>query len=298
MSRILTLGLTPSWQHVLEFIHLKCGEVNRATASHWFSAGKSVNVALAIHTLGGDVHTILPGGGQNRLKMEEDFQNLQLSHQWLETQSEIRVCTTLIDHATQTITELVENGTPLTDSEIAAWLALCEETFPRFDVFVLSGSLPGGVEESLYEKMMAKIPAGKPAILDFRGKGLLDCLKYRPFLVKPNREELEMTFQTKLTTEETLLDACHDLNRQGAEWVVLSDGPGKLYAVSEKETHCFRPPQVTPPEGKTLCPIGCGDALTGGIALALAEGKSLPAAVEFGMEIAVRNLFQVTSCRF
>lgn len=298
MPGILTLGLTPSWQHVLEFSSLKIGEVNRAVESHWFSAGKSVNVALAIHTLGGEVHTILPGGGQNRRKMEEDFQKIHLSHDWLETESEIRVCTTLIDHAAQTITELVENGSPLTALEVEAWLALCDATFPSFDLFVLSGSLPRGVEDSLYEAMVKKIPAGKPAILDFRGKGLLNCLKYRPFLVKPNREELEMTLQTQLTTEEALLDACHHLNRQGAEWVVLSDGPGKLYAVSEKETHCFHPPHVSPPEGKTLCPIGCGDALTGGIALALAEGKTLSEAVELGVQIAVQNLFQTTSCRF
>lgn len=298
MKRILTAGLTPSWQNVLEFETLRIDAVNRAASSIWFSAGKSVNAALAIHTLGGNVRTIFPGGGANAQKMLEDLRSVGVSARILPVAAELRVCTTLADRSAGTITELVENGEPLTDAELAAWLDLFSEEVRQAEMLVISGSLPQKTPTDFYEAMVSRVPESVPMILDFRGEGLRKCLKYRPLVVKPNREELEQTVGHALSGEAELLAACRLLNEEGAQWVAVSDGPGVLYAVSASETVRIQPPKAEPKPGQILCPIGCGDALTGALALALAQNRSMAEALDFAVQAAVRNLFQLTSCRF
>lgn len=298
MKRILTAGLTPSWQHVLEFDSLRLDAVNRAANSLWFSAGKSVNAALAIRTLGGDVCAIFPGGGANAQKMKADLAQVGLDARILPTDSEIRVCTTLVDHSAGTITELVENGEPLAGAELGAWMELFAGEVRNAEMVVISGSLPQQTPIRLYEEMAALIPASVPMILDFRGEGLRDCLKFHPLVVKPNREELELTVGHALPSETALLGACRELTEQGAQWVVISDGPQALYAVCASSFLRLTPPTVRAEEGKTLCPIGCGDALTGALALALSRNLTMADALTFAMEAAARNLLQLTSCRF
>ncbi|MBP3694987.1 MAG: hypothetical protein J6J31_11225 [Thermoguttaceae bacterium] len=299
MKTILTAGLTPSWQHVLEFDSLRIDAVNRAVDSLWFSAGKSVNAALAIHTLGGKVRALFPGGGENARKMREELTQMGLETRILPTDAELRICTTLVDRCAQTITELVENGEPLTETELEAWRRLFTQEVQNADLVVISGSLPQKTPAGLYEEMVSQIPAGVPSILDFRGEGLLACLKYRPLAVKPNREELEQTVGRPLSDEHELLDACRMLNAAGAQWVVVSDGPKALWAVSAEESIRLEPPKVTPtPEHPVLCPIGCGDALTGALALAISRGETMRSALSFAMDAAAQNLLQLTSCRF
>ncbi len=299
MKTILTAGLSPSWQHVLEFAPLRVNAVNRAVNSLWFSAGKSVNAALAIHTLGGKVRALFPGGGENARKMREELTEMGLETRILATDAELRICTTLVDRHSQTITELVENGEPLTETELEEWRKLFSQEVQNADLVVISGSLPQKTPAGLYEEMVSQIPAGVPSILDFRGKGLLACLKYRPLVVKPNREELEQTVGRPLSDERELRDACRTLNTAGAQWVVVSDGPKALWAVSAEESIRLEPPKVPPTaEHPVLCPIGCGDALTGALALAISRGETMRSALSFAMDAAAQNLLQLTSCRF
>ncbi len=298
MKRILTAGLTPSWQHVLEFESLRLNEVNRSLNSIWFAAGKSVNAAIAIQTLGGNSLPIFPGSGPNTQKMREDLALLGMDCRIFPVKCDIRVCTTLVDYSAGTVTELVEAGKPLSPDELDAWIKFYSSHLDDAQAVVVSGSLPPKVPAEIYEEMVARIPPEIPTILDFRGKGLEKCLKYRPLIIKPNLEELEQTVGRSLPNETELLKACRDLNFRGAQWVVVSNGPNSLYAVNGSDVVCLTPPKVLPDPGEVLCPIGCGDALTGALALSISRGNSIKTALKFALEAAAQNLRQLTSCRF
>ncbi|MDO4568845.1 MAG: PfkB family carbohydrate kinase [Planctomycetia bacterium] len=303
-KKVVAAGLTPAWQRLLEFSRLELGRVNRAHSSQSFAAGKSVNVALAVYSLGGDVRAILPLGGANGENLRRDLEKIRLPFRDLETRAETRVCTTLVDHESGCVTELVEEAVPLSDSEWEKWDALCAEEFASGGVVVISGSLPQGVPSKKYAEMCELASrSGAQMVLDFRGEGLLECLKFRPLVVKPNRKELEATVGFALHDEARLIEAARQLNVLGARWVIVSDGPGTLLVVSSEETRRFVPREAVPQvsqEGRTipLCPIGCGDALTGGLALALARDETIESAVAQGMEAAFKNLYQFTTCRF
>ena len=101
------------------------------------------------------------------------------------------MCTTILDRATGVMTELVENGRPLRPEELDAFRRAYAEEAAKADVAVIAGSLPAGTPNSFYRELVERTPC--PAVLDFRGEGLLACLDLKPLVVKPNREELAQT---------------------------------------------------------------------------------------------------------
>ena len=281
---ILSAGLTPAWQQILVFDEVRCGEVNRARDVAWCGSGKVLNAGIAVHRLGGPGLALAPLGGLPLVEIEREFAALGVPRRWIETRAATRVCTTVLDRATGRITELVENGRPLTAEELAAFHAAYAEEAGRAKVAVLIGSLPAGAPLSIYRNLV--VATRCPLVLDFRGEGLLSVLDRRPYVVKPNREELAQTFRRELDDDSRLLAAMRELNRLGAQWVVVTQGPHAVWVSSLERVYRFVPPAVA----EVVNPIGCGDCLAAGIAWATRRGDGLPDAVRFGIGAACDNL--------
>ncbi len=282
--KILSAGLTPAWQQIMVFDRLRSGEVNRARQIAWCGSGKVLNAGLAAHHLGGPSLTLAPLGGPPLTEIEKEFAALGVPRRWIETAAATRVCTTLIDRATGQITELVENGRPLSECELGDYRAACIEEAARAEVAILIGSLPAGVPDSFYRELVAATPC--PMVLDFRGAGLLSVLDLKPYVVKPNREELGQTLGRALDDEAALLAAMRELNRRGAQWVVVTQGAEAVWVTSLDETYRLVPPRIE----EVVNPIGCGDCLAAGIAWATRRGDSIVDAVRFGIGAACDNL--------
>jgi fructose-1-phosphate kinase PfkB-like protein len=106
----------------------------------------------------------------------------------------------------------------------------------------------------------------------------------RPLIAKPTRSELEMTVGHKLDTEEKLHDAMRDIVRRGAQWVVVSQGGGTLWAFGDGRLYSAEPARVA-----VKNPIGSGDCLAAGMAVGLCRGCSVPEAIRWGMAAATAN---------
>jgi len=289
---ILAAGLTPAWQQVLVFDSFRFGEVNRAREVHWCASGKVLNAGIALHLLGGPSTTLAPLGGLNLVPIEREFKGKNIDHRWIVTQAATRVCTTIIDRGSGKITELVENGQPLTADELAEFRRAYVEEAAKAEVAILIGSLPVGTPDSYYRELAALTPC--PAILDFRGEGLLSCLDLRPLVVKPNREELAQTVGRPLKTDEDLLDAMRSLNRRGAQWVVVTQGSRPVWATSATATYRLDPPPVE----TIVNPIGCGDVMTAALAWSIRAGRDVPDSLRLGLAAAHANLRNVLPGRF
>ena len=156
---------------------------------------------------------------------------------------------------------------------------------------VLIGSLPEGTPRSFYRDLMEATPC--PAVLDFRGEGLLGVLDRKPLVVKPNREELAATVGPPLDDDAALCEAMRQLNDLGAQWVVVTDGSRAVWARSSSQLLRFHPPPVDAP----VNPIGCGDSLAAGIAWATRDGRPMPEAIALGIAAAGENLRTLLPCR-
>jgi fructose-1-phosphate kinase PfkB-like protein len=174
--------------------------------------------------------------------------------------------------------------------EIEEFQAASGEAAREADWIILSGSLPPGTPPSLYRDLLAGV-RGR-AIIDARGPELLETLPLKPFLVKPNREELARTLGREIHDERGLLAAMEETRRLGARWVVVSRGAESLWALGPEGLHSFEPPVIP-----VTNPIGCGDCLAAGIAWALDSGRGVIEAIRLGMGAAGQNATTVLPSR-
>jgi 1-phosphofructokinase family hexose kinase len=288
---ILSAGLSPAWQQILVFDHFRPGEVNRAREAVWCASGKVINAGVGLHSLGGPSLTLSPAGGGPLVQMDRELAALGVPRRWIETESATRVCTTILDRSTGTMTELVENGRPMRPQELDAYRAAYDESAARAEVAVVIGSLPAGVPMTLYRELLERTPC--PVVLDFRGEGLLSVLHLKPLVVKPNREELAQTTGRPLRDDAELLSAMRELNRRGAGWVVVTQGPGPVWITSVDRAVRIDPP----PMAEVVNPIGSGDAMAAGIAWSIRAGRDMVDAVRFGVAAACYNVGQLLPCR-
>jgi 1-phosphofructokinase family hexose kinase len=249
------------------------------------------NAGIAAHHLGGPCRTLAPVGGPPREEIERELDQMGFAYRWVLTEAATRVCTTLVDRSTGTITELVEDGRPLAASELNAFRQAYAEEAAKADVAIIIGSLPVGTPASFYRELMERTPC--PAILDFRGEGLLSVLDLKPHVVKPNREELARTVGRALDTDDELVAAMQDLNRRGAQWVVITQGSGPVWVTSSTQIYRLYPP----PADEIVNPIASGDAMAGAIAWATGDGRAIVDAVKLGIAAAGENLRQLLPSR-
>ena len=288
---IVAAGLSPAWQQILRFERLRQGEVNRALEAIWCGSGKVLNVGLALKHLGAEPMVIAPLGGPAYEPIEVEFAGLGVPRRWIRTRRATRVCTTLLDEASHTTTELVEPATMLEDDELTALRAEFVRAAKAAEAIVFSGSLPTGTPSTLVRDLLGQTSA--PVVLDIRGPELLAALEVRPFVVKPNRAELAVTLGRPLDDDEALRDAMRELNDRGARWVVVSDGPRPVWMSGEATVQRFDLPRVE----KVVNPIGCGDCMAGGIATAIAEGATMSDAAKLGIAAAIDNLATLQPAR-
>lgn len=281
---ILSAGLTPAWQQILVFDSFRYGEVNRASEVHWCASGKVFNAGIAAHHLGGPSLTLAAVGGPPLAQIDEELSGLGVPHRLVRTKAATRVCTTILDRADGTMTELVENGRPVTEDELEAFLNAYAEEAAKAGAAVIIGSLPAGTPSSYYRRLLERTPC--PAVLDFRGEGLVALLDLKPYVVKPNREELARTVGRSLDSDDDLVEAMRSLNRRGAQWAVITQGGRPVWVSSENELYRLHPAEAE----EVVNPIGCGDAMAAAVAWATREGHHIVEAVQLGIAAALDNL--------
>lgn len=287
---ILVAGLTPAWQQIAVLERLAPGAVNRARETYACASGKPTNVAIALARLGATAKLLTVLGGAVRSPFEEDLDRLGVERRILPSTAPTRVCTSLVDRSARETTEIVENAGPASAEELAAFQETFREEARAAQLVVLTGSLPPGAPATFYSSLLHATPAR--AVLDIRGPELLETLAQRPFLMKPNRDELARTVARSLDTEDELVQACRDLCARGATWVVVTAGAGAVIVVSREQS--FRMRTLPRP---VVNPIGCGDCLAAGLAWGLSRGKEVVESTRLGIAAAAQNLGDLLPAR-
>lgn len=288
---VLALGLTPAWQQTMVFDRLQPGAVNRARQITRTAAGKVINVALAVHRLGGAARICTVLGGETGQHIARQFRSEVIAAEWQRSLVPTRVCTTLLSRETGEVTELVENAPSILPSEIEEYLVRIGRLGHRNGWTVITGSLPRNAADETVRWMLRRV--GGRVLLDVRGPDLWQALPCEPDLVKPNREELEHSLGHPLETDEQLLAAMKQLIDRGAQRVLISQGPRAVWFRDRQQVLRVEPPRV-----HVVNPIGCGDSLAGGMAMALDAGLDWPTAIRWGVAAAALNATRLLNVDF
>lgn len=254
----------------MTFEKLTLDSVNRAISVEQHAAGKSNNAARVIHTLGEPVLATGTVGGDSGRALRADFDRLGIAHEFVDVAAPTRVCVTVIDRSKRQATELVEETGPITAIEYAMLQAKLADLLPRASIVVMSGTLAPGVPDDFYAWCVQNARHAR-CIIDAKGRALELTLPHRPFVVKPNREELGGS-------------SIEDLHRAGAQHVVVTDRTNPVVASDGATVAKLNVPKVG-----VMSAIGSGDSLAGGVAAALHRGESFIDAVKLGIACGAAN---------
>ena len=300
----LTVCLNPTLQKTLRFPSIYPGTVNRTGVHRLDASGKGINVTRVLTQLGKKaVHLTQLGGGMRPLFLSLCEQD-KLSVQWVESESQIRFCYTLLSDADGAVTELIEESEPVCAGTEDRLLEKFDDILAYtadLSWVIISGTKAAGFSGAVIPAMTQRAKEkGLKVILDIKGKDLTESLKYKPDIVKPNLFEFAADFVPELiksneliaiddAAKEQIKSAVLDMARKHNCRVILTNGSREIIAA---EADKFFEIKVQPV--KAVNSTGCGDAFTAGLAAALeplvpGDGASFREAISEGCKCGALN---------
>jgi tagatose 6-phosphate kinase len=285
MKRILCIGPTPAAQRVMVFPKLALNEVNRAAATLDGAAGKSVNVAKVLKAMGENpIATGFIGGERGRL-VESVLKKKGIETRFVKVAPETRECTTVIDELAGTNTELVQESDAVPKQKYRELMDVVRKWAGRCRAIVMSGTLTPRAPKDFYRRCTQLAPEyGLLSVVDAKGPALMEALKARPGVVKPNRSELASTVGRELVSESDLAFAMRELCDRGALRVIVTSGKDPALAFDGQQFWRIHAPKIT-----AVNPIGSGDAFTAGLVWRLLRGADLGEACRWASATGAAN---------
>lgn len=147
-------------------------------------------------------------------------------------------------------------------------------------VVTFTGSNPKGLSMGDVKALLRAWTAkGARIVIDSRSFSLADLIDMKPWLIKPNQEEISAYLGREIDGFDELFSVAKDLHEQGIENVMISLGAQGALLVCSEGTFVARPPKVD-----ALSTIGAGDSSIAGFVSVADQPAStrLRTAVAFG----------------
>jgi len=278
---IATITINPSLDQHITVDGLVLDGTNRWSRLHRYAGGKGIDVSRAIHEMEG--RTIAYGfiGGPVGRAVEILLDEEEVPFSFTPIQRETRTNFIITDSKTWRQTRIDAPGPHISKGEFERFQRKMRRIRPSPDLIVVGGSLPPGIPGNVYYSIIIEAKAfGVRAILDSEGQWLVEGIKAKPYLVKPNVREAEGLLGRELATEDAIIKAALDIVDMGAEIAVISRGKEGIIAATDKEVF-----KAVPPEVKVKSAVGAGDCTIAGLALKLANEESLSKACRLAVAL-------------
>jgi tagatose 6-phosphate kinase len=278
-------GFNTSVDKALDLADLRPGEVHRAKAARAYPGGKGMHVARAAAGLGEPVSLVGLIDEAHRGFFQDPLRRWGVDFHGVEAGACLRTNLAIRDAGGSRVTEILEPGPTVDEAVRQALCARFVSLAGDSALAVLTGSLPPGFGEETYAELVAAVgAAGTRCLVDASGGWLRSAARSRPFLIKPNHDELASLFGEEIAGVAAAVGAARRLQAAGVEVVVVSMGAEGVVAVmAGRACHAWAPPQ---PPANT---VGSGDCLLAGLAVGFARGLAFEDVVRLGVACGTAN---------
>jgi 1-phosphofructokinase family hexose kinase len=278
-----TITLNPSIDQHMLVERLDKDDTNRAKEIIETPGGKGINVSKVVRELEGKTRAYAMLGGLTGERLKELIKPLDFPLVALSIKGNTRINTVLTDLRDHTQTRISAPGPVISARELKRFLQLLSSAPRRPNFWALGGSLSQGMKSSTYRDFIWVLQKkGTPCILDTDNAALRLGIDAAPYMIKPNEYEMERLCGKRLRALEDYLAAAEGVVRRGVKLVIVSLGAkGALFVTPKSAFHALAPPV------KVKNKVGAGDALIGGVLLALHQKASLEEAAKIGIAASV-----------
>ncbi|WP_283591356.1 1-phosphofructokinase [Clostridium butanoliproducens] len=261
---MITVTLNPSIDRRYNIKDFERGKVFRADDFQYTPGGKGLNVAKIIKTLGEPVVATGFLGGKSGSYIREKLNEMNIEHKFLSIDGETRSCLAIIsDDGSQT--EILESGPLILEKDMDGFYNLYKELIEDEEIICISGSMPKDIDIDTYKNLIEIAnKEGKKVLLDTSGEALKKGMEGKPYLIKPNKEELEAIVGNSISTEDDVIKGVSAIIKNGINIIAVS--LGKEGCLVFNDNYMYR---VTIPKATAVNPVGSGDAMIAGFAVSL-----------------------------
>ena len=273
---IYTVTLNPSIDYVIKVDNLTKGKVNRVSEEHVYPGGKGINVTRILKSLDNDNIALGFVSGFTGDYIVNSLEDLKLKSEFIKVKEGFTRINVKIKSNEET--EINGQGPKISEEELKEFYAIIDRLVDG-DILILSGSIPSCLDEKLYEKIMERVNSKDiKVVVDATKNLLLNVLKYRPFLIKPNNHELAEMFDVELKSTEDVIFYARKLKEMGAQNVLISMGGNGALLVSEDDEVFIS----SVAKGEVINSVGAGDSMVAGFVSGYLKTGSYEEALRLG----------------
>jgi 1-phosphofructokinase len=263
---IYTVTFNPAVDYVVHTDAMKVGCVNRSAYENIYFGGKGINVSFILRELGIQSKALGFTAGFTGDAIEKGIAEKGIISDFVHLESGFSRINIKIKSGEET--ELNGNGPDISEKALAQLFAKLDD-MQDGDIIVLAGSIPRSLPSDIYEKVLERISEKKiMAVVDAANQLLLNVLKYKPFLVKPNNYELGEMFGVTLKTRKDIAVYAGKLREMGARNVLVSMAGDGALLLDENNNIYF----CDACKGTVKNSVGAGDSMVAGFIAGMSNG--------------------------
>ncbi|MBQ5346747.1 MAG: 1-phosphofructokinase [Ruminococcus sp.] len=273
---IYTVTLNPSIDYVVRLNGFKAGITNRTESEEYYYGGKGINVSCVLAELDLDSTALGFIAGFTGEAIEEGIRNDRITTDFIKLEDGISRINIKIKAGEET--EINGQGPHITDADLERLMEKLNH-IQNGDTLILAGSIPNTLPDDVYERMLERLKDRDIRIVvDATKKLLVNSLKYKPFLIKPNRQEISEIFDVEVETEEDTEKYARKLLEMGAQNVLISlGGEGAMLIDEYGNKH-----KIGVLKEKVINTVGSGDSMVAGFVAGYEKEKSYSYALKLG----------------
>ena len=273
---IYTVTFNPAIDYLVYVPELTVGSIIRTEKESTFYGGKGINVSLILQELGIESTAMGFLAGFTGSAIEQALKGRDIHTDFVHLKEGLTRINVKIRSGQET--DINAQGPAISEDDIRALLKKLEK-LQEGDTLVLAGSIPNTLPSDMYEKIMGLLSGkGIRFVVDATGELLLHALKYKPFLIKPNNDELAEIFGTKITTSDDALKYAARLREMGAINVLVSMGAKGAVLLDENNRKHYIGPVVS----RVVNTVGAGDSMVAGFIAGYAQTGDYAYALKLG----------------
>ena len=282
---IYTVTFNPSLDYIVSVNDFQLGLTNRTDSELILPGGKGINVSTILMNLGIDSTAFGFAAGFTGEEIIREVEAMGIRSDFIKIDSGISRINLKLKNIDGT--EINGSGPEISEEKIEELLRKLD-ILGEGDILVLAGSIPASMPADMYSTIMERLQhINVTFIVDATKDLLINVLKYKPFLIKPNNHELGELFDVKLTTREEVIPYGKKLQKQGARNVLISmAGEGAVLVAEDGSVY-----EAPAPKGTLVNAVGAGDSMVAGFTAGWIEKKDYRHAFYMGVSAGSASAF-------
>lgn len=256
---VVTVSFNPAIDQTIDVKNYEYAGVNRIEHFEVDAGGKGINVAKNLKVLGEEPIALGFIGGRTGQTFKEMLSNLQIRNDFTYIYGETRINTKIIEENGK-ITEFNAKGPEILQDRITELMIKIDGYATENTVFVISGKVPPGVDESVFKNIIKLAHnRGSKVAVDSTGALFAKAVEEKPEIVKIKLKEIEKIYKKENMSDEEIVKVVKEYIKTGIKYVAISMGErGAIFANDEEIIKC------SATKVKTHSTVGASDALLAG----------------------------------